>query len=87
MRQGNKGPGVFAGNFEPPHGWRTLTLRLRSRRDKLTRRTKEKECTIGALSNEELNWLSRVVRAELERRADALTERRIAMVPATAIKT
>ena len=76
MRRGGRGVGIFSADYDPPLPWRTVTLRLRSPFDKLTRRVKEKEGTVGALTDAELKWLMRCVLAESQARTLAKLARK-----------
>lgn len=64
MRHGNKGKGVFSGDYDPPMPWRLFGIKLRERGIK----NAGTERTVGALTDGELAWLGRVVVAECERR-------------------
>ena len=64
MRHGGVGKGVFSGDYDPPQPWRLfgIKLRLRGIVDHATERT------VGGLTNAELEWVARVVVAELQAR-------------------
>jgi hypothetical protein len=60
--------GIFSGDYSPPLPWRTVAIRLRGSQSKNAECVKEKEITVGALTDAELKWIMRCVLAESQAR-------------------
>lgn len=68
LQRKRRAKSVLAENYDPPAGWRTFYVK------RIGSGSSGPQSRVGALSDEELAWVARVVIAELERRRGARQE-------------